>query len=269
MFIILSVFSLVLLIIVTTVFLAAQLKSDNSIMDIVYGPIFFVSGLATLLLVGDFPPLTLLILGATFLWSARLGWRIYRKNRGAPEDARYAAWRSAWSQRGQVYFIVRSYLQINLLQGVVIGLVSLPFIISLSQPAIALSLINYLFAGLGMLVFLIGLTIESLADKQLDAFIARKKAGTEPAVIMKTGLFRYSRRPNYFGETLIWWGLALIVLPLPFGYLALLSPIIITYIVTRVTGPMLEQIFLTKYPEEYQAYMTETNYFIPGRPKLP
>ena len=84
---------------------------------------------------------------------------------------------------------------------------------------------------------------------------------------MVTGLFRYARRPNYFGETLIWWGLAVIVLPLPFGYLGLISPLLITYIVTMVTGPMLEKIFLEKYPTEYRAYMDRTNYFIPWLPK--
>ncbi len=84
---------------------------------------------------------------------------------------------------------------------------------------------------------------------------------------MTTGLFRYSRRPNYFGETLIWWGLAIMVLPLPFGYLALISPIVITYIVTCVTGPMLEKIFLARNEAEYRAYMETTSYFIPLPPK--
>ena len=57
------------------------------------------------------------------------------------------------------------------------------------------------------------------------------------------------------------------VLPLPYGYIGLISPIIITYIVTQVTGPMLERIFLEKYPTEYRAYMATTNYFIPGVPR--
>jgi steroid 5-alpha reductase family enzyme len=105
-----------------------------------------------------------------------------------------------------------------------------------------------------------------VADYQLDKFIARKKAGTETATIMKRGLFKYSRRPNYFGETLVWWGLAIITLPLPFGWIGLISPILITYIVTKITGPMLEKIFLEKYPEEYGKYIAETAYFIPQKP---
>jgi len=80
---------------------------------------------------------------------------------------------------------------------------------------------------------------------------------------MTRGLFSLSRRPNYFGETLIWWGLAIMVLPLPLGWIAISSPLLITYIVTKVTGPMLEDSFLEKYPEKYQHYMDTTSYFIP------
>ncbi len=257
-----TVFALVLLIIVTLVFIFSQFKKDNSIMDIAYGPIFFITGLTTLLLTQNFPPLSIIIISAIALWSLRLGVRIFKKNFGAPEDARYANWRMLWQQKGPIYLILRSYLQINLLQGFIILLVSLPFIISLTSTTTP----NNLFIFLGLGVFLVGLTIESLADYQLDKFIAHKKAGTEKATLMTTGLFRYSRRPNYFGETLIWWGLAITVLPLHYGFLALISPLLITYIVTRVTGPMLEKIFLSKYPTEYSEYMKQTSYFIPLPP---
>ena len=119
----------------------------------------------------------------------------------------------------------------------------------------------------GFVVFCFGLAYETIADIQLDQFIAGKQAGTEPATLMTRGLFSLSRRPNYFGETLIWWGLAIMVLPLPFGYLALISPLVITYIVTKITGPMLEKGFLERYPDEYQTYMDTTSYFIPWFPK--
>lgn len=203
------------------------------------------------------------------MWAFRLGTRIYKKNRGQSEDARYAAWRTAWGARGQLYFLIRSYLQINVLQGFIICLVLSPLIVSLAYTdsnTLAYPLL-LLFAGAGALVFTIGLAIEATADWQLDRFIANKRAGIEPAPIMKTGLFRYSRRPNYFGETLVWWGLSIMVLPLPFGYLALLSPLLITYIVTKVTGPMLEKIFLERYPQEYAAYQAITSYFIPLPPR--
>ncbi len=240
-------------------------------MDIAYGPTFLISGIASALLLTSYSWLTLLILSLIALWSLRLGIRIFRKNYGQKEDARYAAWRTLWSTRGQVYFIVRSYLQINLLQGIIILVVASPLIISLTQLSVSTTLYPLLVYSipLGVLIFITGLVIETVADWQLDRFIAGKRTGTETATLMTQGLFRYSRRPNYFGESLIWWGLAIIVLPLPYGYLALLSPLLITFIVTRVTGPMLEQIFLEKYPVEYAAYMATTSYFIPLPPRTP
>jgi steroid 5-alpha reductase family enzyme len=269
LFVAFSVYGLIVLVLVTSIFIVAQLRADNSIMDIAYGPTFLLAGLASAWLLQSYSPLTLLCLTGIALWSLRLGLRIYRKNKGQPEDARYAAWRSAWSARGQLYFILRSYLQINVLQGLIITLVSLPLILSLTRP-------EYLFTTLptlawsiplGALIFCIGLTLESIADHQLDTFIARKRAGTEPAILLTTGLFRYSRRPNYFGETLIWWGLAIMVCPLPLGWLAFIAPLLITYIVTYITGPMLEALFLKRNPVEYRAYQERTSYFIPLPPK--
>lgn len=261
---VLSTYGFIIFILVTALFVLAVYKKDNSIMDIAYGPLFFVAGLFTTLTLGIFEPLPLLILLAIFLWALRLSSRIYRKNAGQPEDARYATWRTAWSARSRAYFLLRSYLQVFILQGAIITIVSTPLLMALSFSATAL---NPLVLGIGLLVFITGLTIETIADRQLDAFIARKKASTESAPLMTSGLFRYSRRPNYFGESLIWFGLAIMVLPVPYGYLALISPITITYIVTKVTGPMLEAIFLAREPEAYRAYMAKTSYFIPLPPR--
>ena len=258
-----GIYALFVLLYVSAVFVIAQLRHDNSTMDIAYGPAFFVAALVTWFVASPNTTLPLMILTAIGLWALRLFSRILKKNWGKPEDPRYAKWREEWQQHGQLYFYVRSYLQINLLQGLVIVAVAMPFIVSLL--AITLPATPWLVVGFG--VFCFGLAYESLADWQLDRFIARKKAGTEPANLMTRGLFHYSRRPNYFGETLVWWGLAVAVFPLPFGWLALLSPLLITYIVTKVTGPMLENIFLEKFPEEYRKYMRTTSYLVPWPPK--
>jgi steroid 5-alpha reductase family enzyme len=233
-------------------------------MDIAYGPAFFFATAGTLLVTNEYLPLPVIMVACIGVWAARLAIRIGRKNWGKPEDPRYAAWRTKWEARGRLYFLLRSYLQVNLLQGIIILVVASSFVIAISAPITAVS---WWAVGLGLFVYLAGLAYESIADYQLDQFLARKRAGTEPATLMTTGLFRYSRRPNYFGETLIWWGLALMVLPLPYGWVAIFSPLLITFIVTRVTGPMLEDIFLEKYPEEYRAYMARTSYFIPLPPR--
>lgn len=249
----------ILLLFVSCVFVFAQFIEDNSIMDIFYGPLFLVTAFLYLNLTDVGGMLPYVITACIALWSLRLSGRIFLKNYGHKEDARYAAWRTQWMEKGRWYFILRSYLQINLLQGLVILFVLLPFAISVTTA----EAVSPFFLFLGLAVFFFGLAYETIADYQLDAFIARKKAGAEKATLMTTGLFAYSRRPNYFGETLIWWGQAIMVITLPYGFLALISPLLITYIVTKVTGPMLEKQFLTRYPKEYQAYMASTPYFIP------
>jgi steroid 5-alpha reductase family enzyme len=244
---------------VSGVFVLAQSIEDNSVMDIFYGLTFLAAAVFYLTLTDIAGLVPYIITTCIALWSLRLSGRIFLKNFGNTEDARYAAWRTEWMKKGQAYFILRSYLQINLLQGLIILAVLLPFAISITSP----DAMSPVFLFLGLVVFFFGLAYETLADYQLDQFIARKKAGTEPATLMTTGLFAYSRRPNYFGETLIWWGQAIMVITLPYGFLALISPLLITFIVTKVTGPMLEKQFLTRYPDEYRTYMASTPYFIP------
>jgi steroid 5-alpha reductase family enzyme len=254
-----SLFGLYLFIYICFVFLIAVIRRDNSVMDIAYGPAFFFAAVGLLLDTGSIASTAYLIAGLMGIWATRLGLRIFKKNFGKPEDARYAAWRTAWQQRGTRYFLVRSFLQINLLQGVIIMVIALPFLVAASTVAEP----PVWFLLTGIIVFFGGLLYETIADYQLDQFLARKHAGTETAPIMQTGLFRFSRRPNYFGECLIWLGLAIMVLPLPYGFIAVLSPLTIAYIVSQVTGPMLERIFIDKYPDAYPAYMATTSYIIP------
>ena len=258
-----ALFASIAVVFVTVLFLVMQIKGDNSLIDIAYGPLFFFSGLTLLFLINIYTPLVIIMLTCIGAWSLRLAYRIGKKNYGKGEDERYKNWRTQWTKRGNLYFVIRSFLQINLLQGVIITLVALPFIVATTTTESVLPFSVYV----GIFIFITGFLIEIIADHQLDNFLAQKKAGTTSEIVMRRGLFRYSRRPNYFGETLIWWGLAVMVLLLPYGYLALLSPLLITYIVVRITGPMLERIFIDRYKEQYGAYMRETSYFIPLPPK--
>lgn len=254
-----GIVGVLLLLYSVVVFFIARLLQDNSVMDIAYGPAFLVATGGTAYLTETYALLPAVVIGCIAAWAVRLGSRIFRKNLGKSEDPRYAAWRTAWLERGRWYFLVRSYLQVNLLQVVLIFVIALPATLALSFP----QAYEPVWVAAGFLVFVCGLGYETVADLQLDRFLRGKRAGTETATLMTTGLFRFSRRPNYFGETLVWWGLAIMVLPTPVGGWALLSPLLITYIVTKLTGPMLEAQFLKRYPEEYQHYIDTTSYFIP------
>jgi len=254
-----GILGLLLILYSIVVYFIARLRHDNSVMDIAYGPAFLVSAAGTAYVTNTYELLPAIVISCIAAWAIRLGSRIFRKNFGKPEDARYAAWRTEWMKKGRGYFLLRSYLQVNLLQVIIILIVAAPAILALSFPAAH----NPWFTVIGFMVFVFGLGYETIADLQLDRFIKRKKTGTETATLMTAGLFSLSRRPNYFGETLVWWGLAIMVLPLPFGFLAIVSPLLITYIVTKVTGPILENAFLERYPDEYQHYIDTTSYFVP------
>ena len=246
----------------TSVFLLASVLHDNSIVDVFYGLVYVVVAWDLIYLAEKLHPVQAILTFLITIWGVRLATRIGRKNWGKPEDFRYAAWRTAWMEKGKLYFILRSYLQIFMLQGLVIFLVILPVVIVAAKGAFSVHE-PLLYAGL--IVWAIGFFFEVVADWQLDQFIGDQNNRDR---IMTRGLFRFTRRPNYFGESLCWWGIALTAastLTLPTAFLAFISPITITYIVYAVTGPMLEAKW--KDNPEYQAYAARTNYFVPGLPR--
>ncbi len=239
----------------------AALLKDNSIMDIAYGVLFLIIGAVLYAMTVDASIAQKLLMLFLFAWGIRLSLRIYLRKIGKGEDFRYQAWREEWQKKGTAYFYLRSLFQIFVLQGVIILIVSLPIILGLSSTNDA---VPWIFM-LGSALWAIGYFFESLADFQLDTFA---KDPANKGGILSTGLFRYSRRPNYFGEAMIWWGMACVALSMLEGvwmYLVFLSPITITYILLFVTGPMLERKFMTN--PEYRKYAAITSYFVPLPPR--
>lgn len=252
----------VILIAVTVVWLLALHLKDNSIMDIWYGPICAIATLVLILTSSSPHPVAFLFLMLLLVWSLRLAIRIARKNIGKGEDVRYRVWRELWMQKGYRYFMVRSYLQVFVLQGAVIYAVLMPVILIVGAGGATYPLV--VLAGVAL--WCLGLFFEVAADHQLDVFIRNPN---NQGKIMRSGLFRYSRRPNYFGEAVMWWGIATIALgsiPFPIALVALLSPVTITYIVYVVTGPQLERRWEKHLV--YQEYTEQTNYFFPWFPRI-
>jgi len=189
------------------------------------------------------------------IWGIRLAYRIFMKNKNKPEDFRYASWRTTWMRKGLMYYYARAYLQIFILQGLIISIVLLPFTLSLSTTSSP----TYLLL-IGVIIWIIGFTFEAVGDRQLDRFITSKS--THKGTIMKTGLWKYTRHPNYFGESTMWFGIALIALSTGASYLVLLSPFLITFLLLKVSGiPMLEK----KWDgvPEWEVYKAKTSAFIP------
>ena len=117
---------------------------------------------------------------------------------------------------------------------------------------------------LGVLVWTTGFTFEAVADWQLASF---KADPANRGKVMNQGLWRYSRHPNYFGESLIWWGLCLITLTTPHGWWALISPLVITFLLLKVSGVLLLEKDIVRRRPEYQEYLKTTSAFIPWFPR--
>ena len=121
-----------------------------------------------------------------------------------------------------------------------------------------------IFMLIGALVWLLGLSIEATADRQLRSFFAQPPETR--GSIMQSGLWRYSRHPNYFGEVLLWWGIFIIVAPLAYSYIALIGPITITCLILFVSGvPMAERMMAGK--PGWEEYTRTTSVFVPLPPK--
>lgn len=241
-----------LLCFMTLVFLLALKLQDNSIVDIAYGLGFVLIGWSGWFAYGSFDPRQLLLLAMISLWGLRLAGHIaLRKQNEDGEDPRYRQWRESWGKT----FIWRSYLQIYLLQGTVIYLVALPLLLTIRDAGGQLDWLDML----GVLIWLVGFAFEAIGDWQLLQF---KRDPGNRGRIMQYGLWQFTRHPNYFGEAILWWGVFLVALGAPLGWLAIISPMLINFLLLKVSGiPMLEERYAGN--REFETYKQRTNAFFP------
>jgi len=234
-------------------FVLSVIKKDNSLVDIGWGFGFALAVLYTLYQSSVSGTALLLAIMIT-VWGGRLGFHILARKIGKPEDFRYQKWREEWKN-----FYLRSYFQIYILQGVLLFLIVFPAVKAIKVSTGFLGTIGYL----GLLVWLIGFFFEVVGDWQLKKFLANENNKGE---IMQSGLWKYTRHPNYFGEATMWWGIFLIALDSGVGIISIISPITITYLLLYVSGvPLLEKHF--ENDPKFQKYAKKTNKFIPWFPK--
>jgi len=190
-------------------------------------------------------------------WSLRLGGYLHRRiHRMHPqEDARYAKLRDVWQGREKSAFF--GFFQIQALSVVVLAI---PFL-SIASKSNGWGI----FETLGASITLIGLIGESIADRQMAAFKCRNP---DSKAVCRDGLWRYSRHPNYFFESVIWWGFYVIACGSPWGWATMHAPLAITWLLLRVTGiPPAEASALARKGEAYRQYQMTTSAFIPWPPK--
>ena len=249
-------FSIILLFVyMTTIFLFALWRKDNSIVDVAYGLAFVLLCWAGFLLLGSGHMRQWLMVILVTIWGVRLAVHIFLRKQGEGEDFRYRQWRESWGKT----FVWRSFLQIFMLQGAVIFLIALPVLLVLIDPGGRLGLVDLA----GAAVWMVGFGFEAVGDWQLLHF---KSDPANRGRIIQHGLWRYTRHPNYFGEAVLWWGIFLMALNAGYGFWAIISPLLIDFLLLKVSGiPMLE----VKYRNnpEFIAYKARTNAFFPWLPR--
>lgn len=241
----------------TLLWLVSLRLRDASIVDPFWGIAFVLAAGVAFPTSDGWLPRRMLVVALVGLWGGRLAWHLARRNLGHGEDARYRRWRE---QHGETWWW-RSLWQVFLLQGVIAWVVSWPLAAAQSAQG---------FAGwtmwdaAGAIVVMTGLAFESIADAQLRRFKAQAASRGQ---VLDTGLWRYSRHPNYFGDALVWWGLFLLAAGVPGGWMTIVSPVLMTWLLMRVSGvPLLEATLATSRPG-YADYVRRTSAFVPWPPR--
>ncbi|MEM1262544.1 MAG: DUF1295 domain-containing protein [Pseudomonadota bacterium] len=244
----------------TALWLVSVVIKDASIIDIFWGPGFVLTAWVAYLFSDGIEARKLLIAGLATLWGLRLGIYLAWRNLGHGEDPRYQAMRERAEQAGK-NFAVRSYARVYLLQGAVMWIVSLP--LQIGQTYDTPDSVGVL-AWIGTAIFAIGFLFEALGDYQLAAF---KGNPANKGQVMDRGLWRYTRHPNYFGNACLWWGIFIVTLENPVGWWGIIAPVLMTFLLLKVSGVSLLEKSLSETKPAYRDYVARTSAFLPLPPK--
>lgn len=236
-------------------FCYASYKKNNSIVDIGWGLGFIILALFSFFKTHLYAPRHCIVTAMVILWGLRLSFHIWYRNRGRDEDVRYGLWRKKWGE----YIVLRSFFQVFMLQGIVMILVAQPVVLINSSLEISFKLLD----AVGIAVWIIGFLFEFIGDYQLLCFLKKKN---NHGKILTTGLWRYTRHPNYFGEATMWWGMFLIALSVPHGWTAIMSPATITFLLLYISGVPPAETSLWQN-QEFRRYAKKTSTFFPWFPK--
>ena len=262
---------------------------DASLIDIFWGFGFLVVGAVCLYLVSPKTPYLILLGALPIIWGARLTLYLGKRNLGHGEDKRYVAMRKRAEKKGmsEMGWRLRALFTIFFGQGLLIMIISAPIWVAMATalkfapiscavapcPHRSDYLVGQTHIGgiafLGALLWLIGFLFEAIGDAQLTRFLKKNKNYSGPyenKPVLDTGLWKYTRHPNYFGNACMWWGIWLVACQAPWGWATIFAPLVMTFLLTRISGRDLLERQLKKRPA-YQDYMNRTSGFIPRRPK--
>jgi steroid 5-alpha reductase family enzyme len=247
----------VVLIYMAAVWLLSLALRDASIVDSFWGLGFALLAVVYFVVTDGFVGRKILITTLVVVWGLRLSLHILRRNWGRGEDYRYRAFRE---KAGSNFWWV-SLFQVFLLQGVLLWLISAPVLAAqfYGSPD-ELTAIDIL----GALVWGVGFFFEAVGDWQLASF---KADPANKGKVMQSGLWRYTRHPNYFGDATVWWGHFVIAAGTVDGLWTIFSPVLMTVLLLRVSGVALLEKAQVQTKPQYRAYVESTSAFLPWFPR--
>lgn len=225
-----------------------------SIVDIGWAMAFFVLTLIFFIVGEGYFWRKMLLLIIVSLWSLRLAVHLVKRYFRQGEDPRYPRMVKIWFANRNPFF--QAFLLFTC-QGAIVTILSLPFLLICQNPLPCFEAAEMF----GLFIVVGGIAGESVADWQLVQFKRRTVAQTE---CCEEGVWRYSRHPNYFFEWVIWLGFFLMALPAPFGWLSIVSPALILYLLLKVSGiPPSEELAVERKGEAYLNYQSRVSPFFP------
>ena len=250
---------MLIIFLITMLWLWSVYLKDVSIVDAFWGCGFVILAIYYFFTTpsSELHPRKILVLVLVGIWGLRLSLYLLIRNWGKPEDFRYQKFRNDYGAHRYWWF---SFFQVFLLQGILLWIISAPLLstqyFSSSNP------LNY-FDYLAIMVWVIGFLFETLGDHQLSKF---KSNPANKNKVLNTGLWKYTRHPNYFGDAAIWWSFGLFSIASG-SYLPLISCLIMNVLLLKVSGVVLLERTLTNSKPRYKEYMDKTPAFFPWFPK--
>ncbi|MCA9506977.1 MAG: DUF1295 domain-containing protein [Myxococcales bacterium] len=252
------IIQLILLVFLSLTLWIISLKLKKvSIIDIFWPIFFIIANLAACIILH--PPLgsALLVMIPVCVWGVRLCVHLAKRNIKNSEDIRYVNLKKKYGSLKESWALWIVFLP----QAILASLINFPLTVALIHGQKLASKPIVIF---GMSLFVIGFLFETIADLQLTNFLKKR---SEKQQIMNKGLWAWSRHPNYFGECTLWWGFYFISVGISENIFTIFSPILITFLLLRVSGVTMLDSVLKKTKPRYTDYIKNTSAFFPWPPK--
>jgi len=248
---------LVIMIMMTILWTVSVFIKNVSIVDLFWGLGFVLTAAFYFIYADGLPFRKNIVMTLTAIWGLRLAVYLAWRNLGKGEDFRYREFRRKYGENR--YWLISFFLSF-LLQGIVMWLISAPLLGALDsgadRPA---GILDYI----GIIMWLTGFVFEAGSDYQLARFKADR---ANKGKLLDKGFWRYTRHPNYFGDSMVWWGFGLICISAG-SYLPALGSLLMTALIIKVSGVALLEKSLKEQKPEYIEYMRKTSSFFPWFPR--